>query len=544
MGKRALLIVLLTAALVIAISPTVMAALNIVFYGTGWQTAVLSQARYSSINHDGGVPYTVYATGTEKGLDRVYFSLVTYQWTVDKIDTTTKYIAVASDASASLANGNVVYAALADGGIDKYYLAPGSSTWEKEAVNTSAVVYTRLTQDASAPDVVYGLRTDKKIDRIFRSGDAWAVEPVDSVNTYATIVNDYALGNTMYGALSTSGMNWMYNLNDGSGWVTEPVASGASYTALTCDNAVGTVCYGARPEGGIDRVYWNGAAWATEALALSDVPVTQKYSALAYDGLKGSSFKIIYAARADKGIDRYYDLGDGSGWHTDAPNTTDTYMAITADAQAANFCYGICPDPPAMTPGQASALPVGAVCNVTAYVSAMFDDSFFLETSDRTSAIRVYWAPTGLSLGQQVQVLGPTGEFASGERVVVSPTIIPLSGSATIEPLALNNKALGGGATGSGQPAITDAAGLNNIALLIRTTGATSNLNAADKTFTLDDGSGVVVKVKAVGSGITLPNDGSYVIVTGVVSCDKDADTGVVSRVIEATAVDNIMPAL
>ena len=84
-------------------------------------------------------------------------------------------------------------------------------------------------------------------------------------------------------------------------------------------------------------------------------------------------------------------------------------------------------------------------------------------------------------------------------------------GSGSVAPLCMNNLAVGGGAI-VGQVGITGASGLNNIGLLVRTTGMASANNAT--TFSISDGSGVALTVSGAGDGSAYV--GQYVAITGI----------------------------
>jgi hypothetical protein len=79
-----------------------------------------------------------------------------------------------------------------------------------------------------------------------------------------------------------------------------------------------------------------------------------------------------------------------------------------------------------------------------------------------------------------------------------------------------------------GQQGITEAYGLNNIGLLVRTCGKVVQIEpvsdpALPTWFKIDDGSGVNVKC-VVPSGVTINPGWNYVGVTGISSCEKDGD--------------------
>ena len=92
----------------------------------------------------------------------------------------------------------------------------------------------------------------------------------------------------------------------------------------------------------------------------------------------------------------------------------------------------------------------------------------------------------------------------------------------TISPVGMNNMVLGGGnwqVVGTcGQYGVAETIGMNNIGLLVTTWGRFQKVNST--TFTLDDGSGLLVKC-TVPSGTFLDSEWQYVSVTGISSMYK-----------------------
>jgi hypothetical protein len=118
---------------------------------------------------------------------------------------------------------------------------------------------------------------------------------------------------------------------------------------------------------------------------------------------------------------------------------------------------------------------------------------------------------------------------SGSELCIDASNVTSQSGTDIIKPLAATNKALGGGAFAL-QQGIYGATGLNNIGLLVRTTGRVSTTGSG--WFMIDDGSGVGVKVYG-----TVPSGTPYVSVTGACSCELNTSNQVV-RVIQSTEID------
>ena len=173
--------------------------------------------------------------------------------------------------------------------------------------------------------------------------------------------------------------------------------------------------------------------------------------------------------------------------------------------------------------GLAKKAPDGAtVAPTDVIVTAVFGDYFYAESADRVSGIRAYKAGHGRSIGNKLSISGTIKTDTNGERYVDVQAIVP-NGTGEVAPLGMRNKWVGGGnwfydqPSGAGQQGVKDGCGLNTIGLLIRTSGV-ARIDANG--LTVDDGSAGGVRVVAPGS-VNLPANSSYVIVTGISSCEK-----------------------
>ncbi len=159
------------------------------------------------------------------------------------------------------------------------------------------------------------------------------------------------------------------------------------------------------------------------------------------------------------------------------------------------------------------------VC-IDGIVTAAWTGFFYVESPDRVFGIRCN-ASAPPHQGQRAVIYG-TMATVGGERTLTNAQVVPgtLVSAPVPEPLFLSNSALGGGAFGL-QQGITDVEGLNNIGLLVRTTGKVVGIDTASPPawFTIDDGSGVNVKC-VVPDGVTVNPAWSYVTVTGISSCE------------------------
>ncbi len=154
----------------------------------------------------------------------------------------------------------------------------------------------------------------------------------------------------------------------------------------------------------------------------------------------------------------------------------------------------------------------------------------YVEEPDRTAGIRVAWS-SGLTLSRRVTLTGRLSTV-DGERVLLAENVEDPGTPATVQPIAMALKALGGGRIGR-QPAtqeyrtaqagwqILPSLGANNIGLLVRVAGTVTAVGADH--FYLDDGSGCddgsgYSGVRVLCGAFAKPVAGSVVVVTGVSS--------------------------
>jgi hypothetical protein len=161
-------------------------------------------------------------------------------------------------------------------------------------------------------------------------------------------------------------------------------------------------------------------------------------------------------------------------------------------------------------------------------VTASFDGYFYVEALDRTSGIRVEKTGYTATVGKSASVAGTAKTSSdSGERFIDAVSASEKTGSALL-PLGITNKSLGGGSFGL-QSGVVGGSGLNNIGLLVKTTGRVSN--GSGSRFQIDDGSGVLLNAVVASGGI--PANNGYVVLTGIMSCEKS--DGDIQRLILVT---------
>ncbi|MCL6520371.1 MAG: hypothetical protein K6T99_11115 [Armatimonadetes bacterium] len=175
-----------------------------------------------------------------------------------------------------------------------------------------------------------------------------------------------------------------------------------------------------------------------------------------------------------------------------------------------------------------------------AIISASWSSLFYIEADDRRCGIAVSKPYHGLQTGMRVNVVGTIKTNSNGERYIEAITAEqspPPDNTGTVEPLLLSNRDLGGGdwnydpITGAGQQGVCDKIGepspqTCNIGLLVCTTGRVTYSNPSYSYFYIDDGSGIMDSsgypgIRVLRSGLSAPDVGKYVVVTGISSCWK-----------------------
>ncbi len=183
--------------------------------------------------------------------------------------------------------------------------------------------------------------------------------------------------------------------------------------------------------------------------------------------------------------------------------------------------------------GTAKRLPCTGLASLGGVVStAVFGDGFYIEEADRSNAIRVQMKSHGVAEGELVNAVGRLAKTDWGE-IFIDAWDVSHGGSGAVEPVAMSNRDLGGGPVGV-QGAVwgwraqfvaskwrrvwAEAAGLNNIGLLVRAAGRLNPLD--ESTFNIDDGTEAPVKC-FLPSGVTLDSGWTYALVTGISSCER-----------------------
>lgn len=176
-------------------------------------------------------------------------------------------------------------------------------------------------------------------------------------------------------------------------------------------------------------------------------------------------------------------------------------------------------------------------------VSAVFGDDFYAQETGRSSGIRVHKIGHGLMPGKLVDIIGVMSTDDQKERFIEASTLISANGSQP-KPLGFTNKLLGGfdwfcapGST-AGQKGVPNPHGINNIGLLVRTTGIATYVDPSGQFAYIDDGSRLidgndlgpsgspVIGVRLIiPIGVTAPSLSTRVTVTGISSLCMPAST-------------------
>jgi len=153
----------------------------------------------------------------------------------------------------------------------------------------------------------------------------------------------------------------------------------------------------------------------------------------------------------------------------------------------------------------------------------------YVEDQNRLRGIRLQVSvSTNVNVGDLVSVTGTLSTNSAGERVLCPGAVNVIGSTAPILPLGMTNRSLGGAnlnynsTTGEGQRGITGGVGLNNVGLLVKTTGCVYSYDTSS--FQITDGSPNPTTVITPAT-VTPPQSG-YVTVTGISSLQSDGNGG------------------
>lgn len=164
-------------------------------------------------------------------------------------------------------------------------------------------------------------------------------------------------------------------------------------------------------------------------------------------------------------------------------------------------------------------------------VTAVFDDHFYIQEPTRSMGIRFkpVSMPPGLAEGNLVDVGCATSNYNAHLERALAGTASIVGTTQPIAPVTMKNCDLGGSSwiptVFVVQEGVFQAVGLNNIGLLVKTTGRVKEYGPSLEWIMIEDGSrypgGQVARVKAIiPAGTAIPALGDMVSVTGISSCE------------------------
>lgn len=186
----------------------------------------------------------------------------------------------------------------------------------------------------------------------------------------------------------------------------------------------------------------------------------------------------------------------------------------------------------AANPTAAKAYEDGAPVTMSGVIAttdkgALGTDIIYVEDPDRTGGIKVDMTGIATTVveGNTISVTGVMATDANGERYIDATSVTATPGTA-LEPLGLTQKSIGGADAGyepgpptAGQQGVVGGIGVNNVGLLVRTTGKV--IETTGSYVVISDGSPEPIKVDI--SRLSETPSGN-VIVAGIVSVEKSGD--------------------
>lgn len=280
--------------------------------------------------------------------------------------------------------------------------------------------------------------------------------------------------------------------------------------------------------------------------------------------------KPILSTGVDQTYGNYFVMGEDSGpgtlkvYYQTAVNTTDRVNKVSGQLREENGVGVLCVNSgpgydPQVYEGSIQLASQGSIAWVKTLpdgyqITASLTDKiasgsfpglgiFFVQEQGGVSGIRVT-SPlqTWPEAGQLVSISGCQITTSDHERILsASANDVTLGTLEEIRPLGMNNKAVTGGPFNVYTPGATDAFGLNNVGILIRTWGKVTSVQS--EYLVINDGSDSIgVKVDLLqATGNPIPHDiypDDYVAVTGIASIDASGNDRI--RVIKPRNSDDL----
>ncbi|MDI6828552.1 MAG: hypothetical protein QME62_08730 [Armatimonadota bacterium] len=181
-----------------------------------------------------------------------------------------------------------------------------------------------------------------------------------------------------------------------------------------------------------------------------------------------------------------------------------------------------------MTIGDAKKLPDDSLVQISGVVASTaqgeLSNRIYVQNTDQSCGIQLnFTSVPPVTRGMVLDIQG-TMTTINGERAILEPELVEISSPITLKPIGLKNSEIGGsnfhyseGPPAVGQKGVLGGTGLNNIGLLVRTWGRVESVGT--DWFVIDDGSDVDLKCYA--PCLVLPEPNSFVVVTGISSCEE-----------------------
>ena len=209
-------------------------------------------------------------------------------------------------------------------------------------------------------------------------------------------------------------------------------------------------------------------------------------------------------------------------------------------------------------PLQAKLLPDNTPLTMTVgIVSADFTNQFYVQCPDKLVGIRVDKTAHGLGLGDSVGVKGTALVDPLNDEKYISAVWAQANATSSVSAVATSNSGVGGvdwsynASTKAGQRGVEGGLGPGNIGLLVMVWGKVTQRDTGGLAyFYVDDGCGIADGTQTGGTdneGIRIKcnptnyPENSYVVVTGISSCFKDAG-GKLRRQVLARTADVVGP--
>ena len=336
---------------------------------------------------------------------------------------------------------------------------------------------------------------------------------VNCAHSSVEITNNLITGNVQAGVYCDSNSSYVANNTVvANNYGVQCSASSPVVTnSIIAYNATGVSSSGGAPSLSNNDVFDNTIDYSGISPGLNDLSVDAMFA----NSAAGDYHLLFGSPCIDNGNPSALPEFDRDGGRRPVDGDGDGEEAVDIGAYESQFV------PDLLTVGGIRGMPDESILRCEqAVVTAAWPDSFYVEAQDRSSGIRVDKPGHGLVENMLANVSGRVKTDDEGERYVEA-VAARQNGTGGVDPVLINNKTLGGSAFGA-QQAVGDGIGLNNVGLLVTTTGRVSDIDTGStpKSFKLDDGSRALIKV-VVPQEVSIDLNWDYVSVTGISSCGR-----------------------